>query len=139
VNEGDAFRERLTAMNDEELGALYDATATDWAATGLSKKGFLGNMAAKRAYDEAVRPLELAYEAAVSMSDREEIRVAKRTYEESLESTALANPASVEAQDARRGYDDAILAAGDERVIAAKRAYEAAVVAETKRFTAKLR
>lgn len=142
MDDDDLARERLQSLSDAELSALYDATPEIWQIDGLSKEAFLGNFAAKRDYDSVVRPLALAYEAAVAMSEREEVRSAKRTYDEFLEANERnpnGTPVSPEALEAKRAYDAAIEQAGDDRVIAAKAAFEAAVIEETPKFGDRLR
>ena len=147
MNEDDAFQERLGIMNDGQLGRAYDLTASEWGAAGVSKDVFLQNMTAKRTYEDLVRPFRVAYEAAVAMSDNQVVRDAKHAYEETLETlhhgqgsqTRSLAEITREGQEARRAYDAAIVAAGDERVIKAKREYEEAAKASSKKFARSLR
>lgn len=144
MNDDEAFRERLASMTPEQIERLYDATAEDWARLGISKNQFLSNMSAKAQYDAVVRPLELVLDAYIAMSEREEVRDAQRTYQRDLERlhgprNRPVNEIQAEGQALKRTYDAAIAAAGDERVDAAKRVYDAAVVRESHRFARQLR
>jgi hypothetical protein len=147
MNEDDAIRERLAAMTPADIEALYDATEADWLAIGFSRDAFAHNMRARADYDAVVRPLKLVYEAYVFMSDREVVREAKRRWEKAVADLDPSNPRNAKrvvadltttAQSARKTYDDAIEAAGDQRVIAAKRLYDAAVIRESERFAQRL-
>jgi hypothetical protein len=148
MSEEDAFRERLAAMSPDQVAQLYDATAEDWAKIGISKEVFQHNIGVRSQYDAAVRPFEVVYEAYLAMSDREAVRIAKRDYAEALEALRFDNPANKRipvaelrerGQAAKLLYDAAIELAGDQRVIEAKRAYDAAVVAASDRFGDDLR
>lgn len=146
MEDNEAFRERLSAMTPEQIAGLFEATAEAWAHLGITKDVFIGNMSAKAQYDAVIRPLELVLDAYIAMSEREEVQDAQRTYQRDLERLyALASrnrPVSeiqAEGHALKRAYDQAIAAAGDERVDAAKRVYDAAVISESRRFASRLR
>ncbi len=139
---------RLQAMSPQEQADLYDASAPVWAGMGITKDIWLRNLAAARAHNEAVEPLRLVYEAALAISPSEAVRDAVQTYQQALKEHGWMNPQNkgsavndcVRAcQEATRVYDAAILAAGDERVIEAKRAYDDAERAARARFVKSLR
>lgn len=145
MNDEDAFRERLAAMTPQQVAALYDATADDWAALGITREIFTHNMSAKADYDAEVRPFELLFDAYLALAD-EPVRAAARAYQAGLED--LDRPAhrdrplgdvQDDADRLRHAFDAAIAASGDQRLIEAKRLYDQAVVTASDRFASRLR
>lgn len=134
-------------MTREQLADLYDATAQAWKPLGVTKSVFINNMDAKQEYEDAVRQPKILFEVALAMSEQQEVRDAQRVYDETLAQLNRVNPKHPrpmseierEGRDAKSIYDAAILAAGDERVIEAKRLYEEAVRVASDAFAKKLR
>jgi hypothetical protein len=144
VNEDDAFRERLAAMSPAQVAALYDATADDWAALGITADVFTHNMAAKADYDAKVWPHQIVFETYLAMSDQK-VRDAARVYDRGLDD--LHGPAHqdrpvADVQDDAvalgNAFDAAIASSGDARLIEAKRRYDRAVIRASERFARRL-
>ena len=145
MNDDDAFRERLAAMTPEQVAALHDATADDWAALGITREAFTHNMRVKADYEAEVGPYRIVFEAYVAMGEQP-VRDAACAYQDGLEE--LRGPAhrrrppgevQADGDRLRHAFDAAIAGSGDQRLIEAKRLYDQAVVTASGRFASRLR
>jgi hypothetical protein len=145
MNDDDAFRDRLAAITPEQVAALYDATADDWAALGVTREVFTHNMAVNAGYEAEIGPYQVVLEAYLAMADPS-IRDAAQNYQRGLD--ALHAPADrrrpmgdirKDGDRLRQIFDDAIANSGDARLVEAKRLYDRSVVAASDRYARRLR